>query len=157
MIAETNSGTMPGTMEPTKAAEVRAPPCIAARKNGTPAPQMIFTAGPGRTAAMARRRRHRAGRRTTRGTPKRSSAASAGSSEEPLRARALSAKAAQIDTVTNSASMPSACGESPRRPGCPARGPAASGGRVARVVFVATKEVLQPLRHGPIRSVPGQR
>ncbi len=134
--AATNSGTIPGTIEPTNAAEVREPPYIAARKNGTPAPQAILSAVAGRTAASARRRRHSAGARTTSGTPKRSSAASAGRREEALRARALSAKAAQISTVTARASRPCACGESPLPPAGRARTGAGAG-----TVFVATKVV----------------
>src|SRR3954453_23757518 len=98
MSAETNSGTIPGISEPTNAAEVREPPYIAARKKGTPAPQMIFAAVAGRTATMFRRLRQSAGAKATTGTPKRSSAASAGNRDEVLRARALSAKAAQIAT-----------------------------------------------------------
>lgn len=134
---------MPGTIEPTNAAEVREPPYIAARKNGTPAPQAILSAAAGRTAAIRRRRRHSAGARTSSGTPKRSRAASAGSREEALRARALSANAAQISTVTTSARVPFACGESLGRTAAPA-----GGGAVAGPAFVVTKGV-PPASKGP--------
>ncbi|MCP9975948.1 hypothetical protein [Streptomyces somaliensis] len=146
--ADTNSGTMPGTIAPTNDAEVSDPPNIAARKNGTPAPHTIFAAGPGRTAASARRRRHSAGARTTSGTPKRSSAASAGSSVDALSARALSAKAAQISTVSSSAAVPAAPGDGPR--GSTPR-PAAG----APTVFVATTTPSTPDEFDPSTATLG--